>query len=96
MLLQAGQRFLSTTAHAQNQSRARLFALGAASSIAAGGLLLSNHGTVQAKQKEVAADMRYKHVIIGAGVAARSCLKTLNDLDKSSLPEGYDGKVCIC
>jgi hypothetical protein len=48
----------------------------------------------QAKDKQSKSDMKYRHVIIGAGVAARSCLKTLSAHDKTDLPGGYDGKVC--
>ena len=96
---QAGRRLLSTAASNGGQSRGRMFAMGATASVAAAGLaLMASRGTpVQAKKQEgPAGDMQYKNVIIGAGVAARSCLKTLNELDKSELPDGYDGKVRVC
>ncbi|XP_063928034.1 apoptosis-inducing factor 1, mitochondrial-like isoform X2 [Zophobas morio] len=40
-------------------------------------------------------ELRYKHVVIGAGVAARACVRELNALDDQELPEGYDGKVLM-
>lgn len=58
-------------------------------------MLYGDQARVQAKNKDAKADMVYKHVIIGAGVTARSCLKTLNELDSSELPAGYDGKVWV-
>lgn len=75
-----------------------MFAAGAGASLAAVAVMMYASGdAVQAKQKESStkADMQYKHVIIGAGVSARSCLKKINELDNTSLPEGYDGKVLM-
>lgn len=86
-----GQRFASTVAG--NGAKGRVMGGGAACLVAAGAFMLYGQDYAQAKSKDSKSDMKYKHVIIGAGVSARSCLKTLNELDKGDLPSGYDGKV---
>lgn len=61
-----------------------------------------NPATVHAEQQmKPKVDMKYKYVIVGAGVAARSCLKTLNEMQPDVMSEevkkagNYDGKVMM-
>jgi nitrite reductase/ring-hydroxylating ferredoxin subunit len=92
--LQAGRRFASTANQASSSTRARFALTTGACLAAAGGFAVFGGDVAQAKDKQSKSDMKYRHVIIGAGVAARSCLKTLSAHDKTDLPGGYDGKVC--
>lgn len=45
--------------------------------------------------KGTSAKQKYKYVIVGAGISARSCLSEINKGDKNATPSGYTGKVLM-
>lgn len=61
----------------------------------AGSALLYNNSNTEAET--VKPDLKFKFVIVGAGVAAKACLNTLSTLNSDPLPEssGYNGKVTV-
>ncbi|KNC82487.1 hypothetical protein SARC_05226, partial [Sphaeroforma arctica JP610] len=97
----ARTRMMSTATTSAGQIRSVRYSALAATAIAGAGALYyaQNPAVMHAKEQEKPkVDMNYKYVIVGAGVAAKSCLKTLNEMHPDPMGEdekkagSYDGK----
>eukprot|EP01134_Creolimax_fragrantissima_P007678 CFRG7678T1 len=93
----------STRQSGQATNTLRNAAVAMMAGMSAAGLFYSqNEPSMNAKEmSERKIDMSYKYVIVGAGVAAKSCLKTINELLPQLASDGarkerrYDGKVLM-